>query len=600
MIDQARELVLDVVNDMKVDPRNSSIVVNGLDQEISQKKTDPDKYKDERGFGPQDDDENLISDPVYIAKVEELEKCKTDYDTRVNKNTYPHLMNDTVPTEIYSITYNNSWDMSFGYMTTCIKCNDLEIWYDLASADPNNVSEIRIDHKKRKNAKESLCTLADCFNHPSYYTCSGDEGHTCPLPNCKKMLDIVVAIIPENTKTHLKIPVFVFEVIGTKKIWGQNERHFPGFVATLQALAFAPYAYYGEVDGDTVSLYHFQKIAEEGQIEITKEDFTYAVDGSIAEVFGDIFTKFVDIFTDIFVNCTWINHESARLLNLSEYQNFVASLNPRSEIGVEMHCWHMFDKEYFNQDNNTPEEFTDYDYTDPGKPVPDDENINMQTFNYTVPADEIVPVVSSDATIEEIKETKTRVENRTGFPVLAHIVSRAVRHHQNGTPTDPLRGEHWNAADNKFHSNISSYYSKHYPDERDRFNHFGRLNHAHFHDIFNKHIHQRPNTQQKPLTDQVGEDASAQMDHVLDSNDSDEDYMDPMMDNLCWIIQQSEIQTPRQHGHRQGHRQVQLDHLLEDGQLQDHVLDLLPVTEVNVYTHKHTSSHFIRINYCNT
>ena len=186
MIDQARELVLDVVNDMKVDPRNSSIVANGLDQEISHKKTDLDKYKDERGFGPQDDDENLRSDPVYMAKVEELEKYKTYYDTRVNKNTYPHLMNDTVPTEIYSITYNNSWDMSFGYMTTCIKCNDLEIWYDLASADPNKVSEIRIDHKKCKNAKESLRTLADCFNHPSYYTCSGDEGHTCPLPNCKK------------------------------------------------------------------------------------------------------------------------------------------------------------------------------------------------------------------------------------------------------------------------------------------------------------------------------------------------------------------------------------------------------------------------------
>ena len=117
------------------------------------------------------------------------------------------------------------------------------IWYDLASADPNKVSEIRIDHKKRKNTKESLRTLADCFNHPSYYTNSGDEGHTCPLPNCKKTPDIVVAILPENTKTHLKIPVFVFEVIGMKKIWGQNERHFPGFVATLQALAFAPYAY---------------------------------------------------------------------------------------------------------------------------------------------------------------------------------------------------------------------------------------------------------------------------------------------------------------------------------------------------------------------
>ena len=54
----------------------------------------------------------------------------------------------------------------------------------------------------------------------------------------------------------------------------------------------------------------------------------------------------------------------------------------------------------------------------------------------------------------------------------------------------------------------------------------------------------------------MGADATAQIDHVLDSDDSNEDYMDPMMDNLCWIIQQSEIQTLRRHGHRQGHRQV--------------------------------------------
>ena len=76
----------------------------------------------------------------------------------------------------------------------------------------------------------------------------------------------------------------------------------------------------------------------------------------------------------------------------------------------------MFDKEYFNQDKNTPKEFTDYDYTDPGKPVPDDEIINMQTFNYTIPADEIVPVVSSDATIEEIKRDIHTCSKQDRFP----------------------------------------------------------------------------------------------------------------------------------------------------------------------------------------
>ena len=53
-------------------------------------------------------------------------------------------------------------------------------------------------------------------------------------------------------------------------------------------------------------------------------------------------------------------------------------------------------------------------------------------------------------------------------------------------------------------------------------------------------------------------------------------------------------------GTDRGTDKFQLDNLLEDRQLQDHVLDPLPVTEVNVYTYKHTSSHFISLNYCNT
>ena len=87
-------------------------------------------------------------------------------------------------------------------------------------SDPQKAAEIRFDDNiTHKNAKESICTLADCFNHLNYYMCTGADGETCPLPNCKKTPDVVVAIIPENSKIHLKIPVFVFEVIGKKTVW---------------------------------------------------------------------------------------------------------------------------------------------------------------------------------------------------------------------------------------------------------------------------------------------------------------------------------------------------------------------------------------------
>ena len=116
----------------------------------------------------------------------------------------------------------------------------------------------------------------------------------------KRTPDVVVAILPEDNTKYLKIPVFVFEVIGSKEIRGKNERQFPGFVTTLQSLAFSPYAYYGEVDEDTVTLYHFQKKPEEGRIEITEESFTY-VDynpGAMAMAFGNI----IEILTNIFIS----------------------------------------------------------------------------------------------------------------------------------------------------------------------------------------------------------------------------------------------------------------------------------------------------------
>ena len=172
------------------------------------------------------------------------------------------------------------------------------------------------------------------------------------------------------------------------------------------------------MDGDTVSLFHFQKVPDGGRIDITTENYTYAVDGSIAEVMGDIFTRFVEIFTDIFVNCTWINHESARILSMGEYQNFVASMNRRNAIDAEMHCWHIFDEQYFNQDKVNPPEFTQYNRSDPSNPVQQKDIIDMATFDYKVQADEIVPVVSSNATLNVVKETRKRVIQKTKMNIL--------------------------------------------------------------------------------------------------------------------------------------------------------------------------------------
>ena len=161
----------------------------------------------------------------------------------------------------------------------------------------------------------------------------------------------MVAILPEDPTEYLKIPVFVWEVIGKKEIREKGKREFAGFVAALQCLSTGPYCYYGEVDGDTVKLYHFQKIADEGRIHITVEKFTYAtkVPGGMSFKFGKIIERLTDIFVETFVNLSWIKHGCSRLMKSAKYRNFVAAQDGRDDRGIEMHCWHIFEPRYFCQ-----------------------------------------------------------------------------------------------------------------------------------------------------------------------------------------------------------------------------------------------------------
>ena len=259
MIDLIQEMVLDVINDARMEFHKDE--VDNLSAAISDKTAEMVRYKEEKFYTNVDDAQLRNIEPDFDALAEELDTLYLEFDTKVHHNTFLQFINDSVPRDMYSVTYNNSWDLCYGYMTTCMKAKDMEKWYKNAAECRDN-PEVRINHKKRKDAKEAIRTLSECYNHPSYYTCSCKPGSTCPLPNMKRTPDVVVAILPEDNTKYLKIPVFIFEVIGSKEIRGKNERQFAGFVPTLQSLAFSPYACYGEVDEDTVTLYHFQKRGE--------------------------------------------------------------------------------------------------------------------------------------------------------------------------------------------------------------------------------------------------------------------------------------------------------------------------------------------------
>ena len=454
LIDFVQEMVLDNMNDARTEFRDNE--VDDLNSEISDRTAETAKYRQEKFYRDSDDSLLRTTDEVYARDAQKLDECKKEFDQKVHKATFPQFINSSVPTDMYAETYNNSWDLCYGYMTTCIKADQMEKWYETAAERADN-TQINIDHKARKQAKEAIRTLSECYDLPSYYTCSSTETHTCPLPNTKKTPDVVVAIIPADNKKYLKIPVFVFEVIGSKEIRGNNERQFPGFVATLQCLAFSPYAYYGEVDNETVTLYHFQKIPDEGRIKITYDEFRYAdhADGAMSTAFDNIVETLTDIFVDIYLNLSWVNHETSRLMKAAEYKNFVATTNGRHEKGIEMHCWHVFEPKFFTSDKVQAAECTTDDKCDPSLAA-DHKDKALEDVVYELKGDEIVPIVSSDASYVDIGTAQKRVENK-GFTSLPRTTSRAVRNPRNGTPTDPQVEYNWNQAYNQFHCNLSRY-----------------------------------------------------------------------------------------------------------------------------------------------
>ena len=351
-------------------------------------------------------EEVLRNDRDYLELRKRDFDLRNAVDSRVNKVSYPQFCNDSVPEYLYTTTYNNCWEVCYGYVTTDLNRDEMKKFYQAASQHPDQRA-IRIDHIDRHHKKEAMRTIADMMEQPQCYTCSGKPGYTCPMPNGKKVPNVVVSILPEDPETHLKIPVFVWEVIGDKEIREAGLRQWSGFIAALKCLDSSPYAYYGEVEGDSVSLYKLEKVPGEGCIRIYRETFMYASDTTTPDMlllqFEKIIERLTEIFVDIFINLTWVKFECARVMKLAEYTNFISKQDGRSERGCKMHCWHLFEPLYFGREKiEEPKEYIQgLDKIDPRMQGRREANVG---HTYTIVADEVVPAFSSNATYTSINK----------------------------------------------------------------------------------------------------------------------------------------------------------------------------------------------------
>ena len=102
---------------------------------------------------------------------------------------------------------------------------------------------------------------------------------------------------------------------------------------------------------------------------------------------------------------------------IAEYKNFVATTNGRHEKGIEMHCWHVFEPKFFTSDKVEVAECTADDKCDPH--LPDEHKDKaLEDIVHELKGDEIVPVVSSDASYADIGTAHRHVDEKEGFTSL--------------------------------------------------------------------------------------------------------------------------------------------------------------------------------------
>ena len=260
------------------------------------------------------------------------------------------------------------------------------------------------------------------------------------MPNSKRTPDISVVLIPDSSKTHLKMPIFTFEVIGKKRILGKHEQQYPGYT-TSQVLAFQPEAFYGEVTGNIVTLRHLKKVPDLGTIEITHKDNNYATK-KFEEVMETLVEDLVKIFLYQFIKIAFINFETSKLLKLTGYDDFIAEKD-RMKLQCEKSCWHFSEAKYIGHlGPDLPHEYLSTDKFDPYQA---EKYTTYPSVPLSIPGDLLDPVYPSPSSHREIEQYIDNLSKKIELPNELNplLITRAVHNVNNGHPLNPRNEKSW-------------------------------------------------------------------------------------------------------------------------------------------------------------
>ena len=217
----------------------------------------------------------------------------------------------------------------------------------------------------------------------------------------------------------------MFEVIGKKSILGNHKKQYPGYTALCQVLAFQPEAFYGKVTRNVVTLRRLQKVPDLETIQITQKDYHYATN-KFEEVMETLVEDLVKIFLYQFIEMSFINFETSKLLKLAGYNNFIAERDGM-KLQSEKRCWHFSEAKFIG--HLGPDPPPEYFRTDKFDPYQTDKYPTYRSVPFTIVGDLLDP-----AKLKAPNELK---------PLL---ITRAVCDVNNGHPLNPRNEKSWSQA----------------------------------------------------------------------------------------------------------------------------------------------------------
>ena len=324
---------------------------------------------------------------VYKCDVEKLEDDEFRKASDQFRKKSPDFQLPGLPEIIVTKTFNNSYDITYGYVSTNVDKNE---WNQLFSAvhklDKPGEERIRLmaqqpieraDLEKLNvanaslNSKNTVRTISSCMEMPNWAGC----GMTpfCSMPNIKRTADIAVCVMSQYSQDSINYPVFIGEVLGKKEAGSSNEQRYEGYTAVLQSLVFAPRAYYWEIRMNTPELFILERNPAKGQIDVSRN--AYALTSirrgtgkpiGVTQMLKDISHAFFDTL----INLRPIAEHSASCLYAANYREFLScALEGGRDRNIQIHCWHIFSPRAQNwDDDNPPPAWHANDAEDPEKP----------------------------------------------------------------------------------------------------------------------------------------------------------------------------------------------------------------------------------------